>query len=113
MDGIELAPSRATLRFMEAKCRVRACNETEAGVTRLGELARGEGGGRFVLGPRASDLERALVRESHWLSAAPPRANASVVWNAAAVRVRVQASLEASSGCPMVRASCGCAMRTA
>ena len=66
------------LRFLEAKCRELGVHETETDVTRLAERCCTSGNN--VLGQRASDLARALARESHWLHATP-EATTALVWN--------------------------------
>jgi hypothetical protein len=47
-------------------------------VARIAERCRA--GGNATIGDQFSDLARALVRESHWLRAAP-EATAAVLWN--------------------------------
>jgi len=64
--------------FLEAKCRELGVHDVEADVTRAAEHCRA--GGDATIGHRLRDLARALVRESHWLRAAP-EATAAVLWN--------------------------------
>jgi hypothetical protein len=64
--------------FLEAKCRELGAYDVEADVTRVTERSRT--GGNATVGHRFSDLARALVRESHWLRAAP-EATPGVLWN--------------------------------
>jgi broad-specificity NMP kinase len=64
--------------FLEAKCRELGAHDVEADVARVAERSRA--GGDATVGHHFSDLARALVRESHWLRAAP-EATAAVLWN--------------------------------
>jgi len=64
--------------FLEAKGRELGAYDVETDVTRIAERSRA--GGDAIIGHRFSDLARALVRESHWLRAAP-EATATVLWN--------------------------------
>jgi WD40 repeat protein len=64
--------------FLEAKCRELSAHDVEADVARVAE--RGRADGDASSGQQWSDLLRALVRESHWLRAAP-EASAAVLWN--------------------------------
>ena len=66
------------LAFLEAKCRELGAYEAEADVARAAERCRASGD--EALRRRFDDLARALVRESHWLRAAP-EATAALVWN--------------------------------
>ncbi|HWO25516.1 MAG TPA: AAA family ATPase [Kofleriaceae bacterium] len=68
----------ADMAFLEAKCRELGAHEAEADVTRAAERCRVSGDA--ALCGRFDDLARALVRESHWLRAAP-EAPAALVWN--------------------------------
>jgi hypothetical protein len=64
--------------WLEAKCREVSVHEAEFDVARLAERCRASGdamrSGRF------RDLAQALVRESHWLRAAP-EAVPALIWN--------------------------------
>jgi WD40 repeat protein len=64
--------------FLEAKGRELGAHEVEADVIRVAERCRAIGAA--TIGHRFSDLARALVRESHWLRAAP-EATAAMLWN--------------------------------
>ncbi|HEX7940263.1 MAG TPA: hypothetical protein VF488_00580, partial [Gemmatimonadaceae bacterium] len=68
----------ADLAFLEAKCRELCAHDAEADVGRT--AARCRTSGDETHGERLADLARALVRESHWLRAAP-EATATLVWN--------------------------------
>ncbi len=68
----------ADMAFLEAKCRELSVHEAEADVARAADHCRASGD--EVLCGRFDDLARALVRESHWLRAAP-EATAALVWN--------------------------------
>ncbi len=68
----------ADMAFLEAKCRELGAHEAEADVVRVAERCRASGD--EALRGRFDDLARALVRESHWLRAAP-EATAALVWN--------------------------------
>jgi WD40 repeat protein len=68
----------ADMSFLEAKCRELGAHEAELNVKRLAE--RCPETGHEALRDRFGDLARALVRESHWLRAAP-EATAALVWN--------------------------------
>src|SRR5262249_48865124 len=64
--------------FLEAKCREFDAHDAEADVARTATRCRASGDDAY--GDRFADLARALVRESHWLRAAP-EATAALVWN--------------------------------
>ncbi|HEX7841792.1 MAG TPA: WD40 repeat domain-containing protein [Kofleriaceae bacterium] len=64
--------------FLEAKCREFGAHEVEADVVRVAEQCRACGDA--AISNRFGDLARALVRESHWLRAAP-EATSAVLWN--------------------------------
>jgi len=68
----------ADTRFLETKCRELGVHEAEADVTRA--AARCTTSSDDTLPRRLGELSRALLRESHWLRAAP-EATAALLWN--------------------------------
>jgi WD40 repeat protein len=68
----------ADVTFLEAKCREVGAHDAEADVART--AAQCSVSGDETHGERLADLARALVRESHWLRAAPETIGA-LVWN--------------------------------
>ncbi|HWO19850.1 MAG TPA: WD40 repeat domain-containing protein, partial [Kofleriaceae bacterium] len=68
----------ANMAFLEAKCRELGVHDAEVDMARAADRCRASGD--EALRGQFNDLARALVRESHWLRAAP-ETTAALVWN--------------------------------